>query len=126
MTNHLLSFIIFMPLLGAAAIALLLAMPMDKAKRDDVSRWIALGASALALFGGIFLWMNYTAAPGGAAQYVERVTWIRSLGIEYYVGVDGISVSMVILSTLISFVATIASMPWWNHKDEHHLSLIHI
>jgi NADH-quinone oxidoreductase subunit M len=117
MTNHLLSFIIFVPLFGAALIALTLATPLPKSARDNAARWIALLTSALAMAGGISLWLKYNGA--GPLQYVERATWIPSLGIEYYIGVDGISVSMVILSTLISFVATIASMPWWKRKDEH-------
>jgi NADH-quinone oxidoreductase subunit M len=116
--NNLLSFTIFVPLLGAAIIALLVAVPMDKARRDDASRWIALVASFLAFLAGLYLWMQFD-GKAGITQYVERATWIHDLGIEYYVGVDGISVSMVILSTLVSFIATIASMPWWKRKDEH-------
>src|SRR5207245_11185721 len=45
--------------------------------------------------------------------------------IEYFVGVDGISITLVILTALISFIATIASMPWWPghaHLDEHHFT----
>src|SRR5688500_12087860 len=119
MTSHLLSIIIFVPLAGAALIALLSALPMAKPGRDNASRVISLLASAVALVGGVYLWMNFDALRHEPAQYVERATWISSLRIEYFVGVDGISVSMVILSTLISFVATIASMPWWRRKDEH-------
>src|SRR5688500_6867198 len=119
MTSHLLSIIIFVPLAGAALIALLSALPMAKPGRDNASRVISLLASAVALVGGVYLWMNFDALRHEPAQYVERATWISSLRIEYFVGVDGISVSMVILSTLISFVATIASMPWWKRKDEH-------
>src|SRR5688572_33368785 len=117
--NNVLSYIIFVPLLGAALISLSLALPMGKAQRDNLVRWIALVASFIPFVLGIYLWVDYKAGgnPGAgslwsAPQYVERVTWIQSLGIEYYVGVDGISVSMIILSTLISMVAAIASVPW--------------
>ncbi|HVE86521.1 MAG TPA: NADH-quinone oxidoreductase subunit M, partial [Myxococcales bacterium] len=75
---------------------------------------------------GMYLWAAYHVVGGAGMgslwsppQYVERVVWIPSMSIEYFVGVDGISVSMVILSTLISMVACIASMPWWKHKDQH-------
>ena len=124
--SHLLSLIIFIPLLGAAAIGALFLVPMAKEARDQVSRWIALLGSAIPCALGLHLWMSFpgTAAAGGAFRHVERLTWIPSLGIEYFIGVDGISVSMVILSTLISFIATIASMPWWKgaheHEDPHH------
>ena len=59
--------------------------------------------------------------PGGCStgplaqvQLVQHFTWIGSFNIEYFLGVDGLSISMVLLSALISFVATIASMPWWS------------
>src|SRR5262249_29761297 len=45
--------------------------------------------------------------------------------IEYFVGVDGLSITLVLLSALISFIATIASMPWWpgnTHLDDHHFT----
>jgi NADH-quinone oxidoreductase subunit M len=64
----------------------------------------------------------------------QHLVWIRAFNVEYYVGVDGLSISMVLLSGLISFIATIASMPWWSgtkakqmagmvddgHDDPHH------
>ena len=117
--NHLLSLLIFIPALGAAAIVVSLAIPMGKEQRNQLSRAIALVASALSCAIGIYLWAAYDGSAEGKIQFLERGTWIPSLFIEYFVGVDGISVSMVILSTLISFVATIASMPWWSGKDEH-------
>jgi NADH-quinone oxidoreductase subunit M len=113
---HLLSFIVFTPLIGAAAILVLLTFPMGKEQKAQASRFVALLASALPLLGGLYLWADYGTHD---LRYVERFTWIQSLGIEYFVGVDGISVSMVILSTLISFVATVASMPWWRGANEH-------
>ncbi|MBI3184245.1 MAG: NADH-quinone oxidoreductase subunit M [Myxococcales bacterium] len=120
MMNHLLSIIIFVPLAGAALVALLFAVPMGKKARDDAARFIALLGSAIPFAGGMYLWLAFNGAPGAPMQYSERATWIGGMGIEYFVAVDGISVSMVILSTLISFIATIGSMPWWKRKDEHH------
>jgi NADH-quinone oxidoreductase subunit M len=53
-------------------------------------------------------------------QLVAKLVWIKAFNVEYFVGADGLSISMVLLSGLISFVATIASMPWWgNHKTNH-------
>jgi NADH-quinone oxidoreductase subunit M len=65
-------------------------------------------------------------------QLVQHFTWIKIFNVEYLMGVDGLSISMVLLTGLISFVATIASMPWWGsakytdmagmtgHTDSHH------
>jgi NADH-quinone oxidoreductase subunit M len=47
-------------------------------------------------------------------QLVQHVTWIRAFNVEYFVGVDGLSLPMVLLSGLVSFVATVASLPWWS------------
>src|SRR5215471_12693843 len=117
--DHLLSFIIFAPIAGVIAIGASLAVPMDKPQRDQFSRWVALICAGVAFVLGLYLWVVYDGSTAGKIQFIERATWIPSLHIEYFVGVDGISVSMVILSTLISFIATIASMPWWRGKDEH-------
>ena len=117
--DHLLSLIIFAPIVGVIAIGASLAVPMDKPQRDQFSRWVALICSGVAFVLGLYLWVVYDGSTAGKIQFIERATWIPSLHIEYFVGVDGISVSMVILSTLISFIATIASMPWWRGKDEH-------
>src|SRR5215470_6459981 len=118
--DHLLSLIIFAPIAGVIAIVASLAVPMDKPQRDQFSRWVALICAGVAFVIGIYLWFAYDGNAEGKIQFLERATWIPSLNIEYFVGVDGISVSLVILSTLISLVATIASMPWWAGKDEHH------
>ncbi len=117
MNGMLLSLIIFIPLAGATLIALSLAVPMQKAQREQLARVVALVASAIPAVLGMYLWTAYTS--GMAKELTHRVLWIPSLGIEYFVSVDGISVSMVILSTLVSLVATIASVPWWRRKEEH-------
>src|SRR5438132_3007563 len=103
MDAHLLSYIIFAPLLGAALIVVSMAVPMQKAARDQLARFIALAGSAIPFLLGIYLWYAYRAGGGpgmgslwSPPQYVERFVWIPSLSIEYFVGVDGISVSMVI------------------------------
>src|SRR5216684_2352754 len=118
--NNLLSLLIFIPALGAGLIGVSLAFPLRKEQRDQLARWIALVASAISCLIEIYLWITYDGSAVGKIQFLERSIWIPSLNIEYFVGVDGISVSMVILSTLISFIATIASMPWWAGRHEHH------
>jgi NADH-quinone oxidoreductase subunit M len=121
---HLLSYTIFAPLVGAGLIVLFMVLrPLlgtSKEALDDASRWLALGFSGLSLLLCLFLWASFDGSKSGAPQFVERMVWIRSFGVEYFVGVDGLSVAMVILSGLVSFIATIASMPWWIHDDDHH------
>jgi len=127
-TSSLLTWITFLPLIGAALILPVLALRgaglLPKAGADQASRVIAFLASGATLALAIQLWRVYDPS-NPALQHVQHVKWIPAYNIEYFVGVDGISITLVILSALISFIATIASMPWWPgnaHLDEHHFT----
>src|SRR5467141_2785326 len=127
-TSSLLTWITFMPLIGAALILPVLGLraagTLSKGAADQASRVITLVASGLTLVLALVLWKGYD-APNPALQFVQHARWIPAYNIDYFVGVDGISITLVILSALISFIATIASMPWWPgnaHLDEHHFT----
>jgi NADH-quinone oxidoreductase subunit M len=115
--GNVLTWATFLPLLGAAVIVALLAVKhftgASKRAIDQAARTIALAASGGSFLAAIAAWMLYDEVKGGV-QLVHHFTWIRAFNIEYFVGVDGLSISMVLLSGLISFVATIASLPWWS------------
>jgi NADH-quinone oxidoreductase subunit M len=135
--GNVLSWATFFPLIGAAAIVALLAVKflanLPKRTVDDAARWIALVTSGLSLVAAIAAWQMFDSSKVGV-QMEHHFTWIRAFNIEFYLGVDGLSISMVLLSGLISFIATIASMPWWSgakaaemagmvddgHDDPHH------
>ncbi len=81
----------------------------------------APAASSLAC--AIAAWADVRPGAQPGVQFVQHFTWIEAFNIEYFVGVDGLSISMVLLTGLISFVATIASMPWWGgakYRDGRH------
>ena len=115
--GNVLSWATFAPLLGTAAILVLVAarhaLGLPRRVADDGARVIALVTSLLSLVAACVAWRLYDPAASGM-QLEQRLVWIRSLGVEYHLGVDGLSISMVLLSGLISFVATVASMPWWS------------
>lgn len=135
--GNVLSWATFFPLIGATSIVVLLAVKylanLSKRAMDEASRWIALVTSGLSFAAAIAAWTMFD-AKSTTVQLEQHFTWIKAFNIEYYVGVDGLSISMVLLSGLISFVATIASMPWWSgtraaemagmhddgHDDPHH------
>src|SRR5947209_2354607 len=124
-TSTILTWMTFLPLIGAALIGVVLALRaagvLAKAAADEASRWIALVASGLVLVLAAVLWKSFDPASPDV-QLVHHGRWIPAFNIEYFIGVDGISVTLVILSALVSFIATIASMPWWPgnpHLDEH-------
>jgi NADH-quinone oxidoreductase subunit M len=123
--GNVLSWATFFPVIGSALIVVLLAakffLRLDKKLVDDGSRWIALVTSALSLSAAIAAWRMYDPSVTGV-QLVQHFTWIRAFNIEFFFGADGISISMVLLSGLISFIATIASMPWWSGKKDAELA----
>ncbi len=126
--GNVLSLATFFPLIGAAVIVLLMigraTLGLGKGLVDQASRWIALVTSALSMAAGIAAWSMYDPKLGGV-QLVAKAVWIRDFNVEYFVGADGISISMILLSGLISFVATIASMPWWGSHQANEMAGMH-
>jgi NADH-quinone oxidoreductase subunit M len=99
--DYLLSLLIFLPLVGAIVLGLIRG-------GDDRVRNLALGLTVLNFLVSIPLLTQFNTA-GPEMQFVERHRWIPSFNIEYAVGVDGISVLFVLLTTLLSPVCVLAS-----------------
>jgi NADH-quinone oxidoreductase subunit M len=97
-----LTFLTFVPLTAGVLVALL------GPDRQKLGRNLAFAASLLALALAVALWALFDNARGGL-QFVERAPWVPSLGIEYYVGVDGLGLLTVLLSALIVPFAMLAS-----------------
>jgi NADH-quinone oxidoreductase subunit M len=100
--NHLLSVILFTPLAGAL---LLLLFPR---RHDTAVRWAAnvFGIAGFAV--SLPLWFRYQ-PQGNPWQFVERGEWIPSIGASYFLGVDGLSALLVLLTTLIGAIAILSS-----------------
>ncbi len=103
-----LSLIVFLPLLGAA---LLLLIGNRDGQRDALVRNVALGVSLVTFVATLALWAGYDPATPGF-QFVERHAWIPAFGIEYYLGVDGISVLLIVLTGFLTPLAFLSS--WAN------------
>jgi len=97
----LLSAIVFLPLIGAAAVAML------PASRANGARWLAALVAAADLVLATVLVARFDV--GAGFQFVEMAEWVPQVGIGYHLGADGISVSMVFLSALLTFLAIVAS-----------------
>ncbi|HJZ76384.1 MAG TPA: NADH-quinone oxidoreductase subunit M [Vicinamibacterales bacterium] len=100
--NHLLSIILFTPLVGAVAILL-----VNKQKEDTI-RWIANGVALAGFLVSVPLWFQFNPASGDF-QFVERAPWIPSVGAEYFLGVDGLSTLLILLTTMMGFIAVLSS-----------------
>ncbi|MBS1221637.1 MAG: proton-translocating NADH-quinone oxidoreductase subunit, partial [Proteobacteria bacterium] len=97
-----LSFILWAPFFGAVLVALL------PAAQPRLIRAVALfhAGLALALAWSLIAAFDRTTA---AIQFVEQVVWSPALGVSYALGVDGLSLPMVLLATLLALVALLAS-----------------
>ena len=101
-----LSVITFLPLLGALCI-----LPIRDRSPDVVAgnaRNAALLVSAFTFVFSFALWAQFDRSTADF-QFVEKQPWIESLGITYHMGVDGISVLFVLLSTLLTPICILAS-----------------
>ncbi|MFQ5397995.1 MAG: NuoM family protein [Anaerolineae bacterium] len=100
-----LTIVTFLPLLGVAAILVLKPL---KRESDDLIRQIALAASGATFIVSLLVLASYDKSQAGL-QLVERARWIPSWGIQYYLGVDGLSILMVLLTSFISLLSVGAS-----------------
>ena len=92
--SMLITFLTFTPLLGGLVI-----LGSDKQDKK-LARTFGLIFSMLPALGVLALWSKFS--PGDAnLQFVERHSWIPSLGIEYFVGIDGLGLLMVLLTTIV-------------------------
>jgi NADH-quinone oxidoreductase subunit M len=102
--GHLLSVLIWLPIVGGFA-----ALAFND--RIDAAKWLSLIVSALALVLSVPLYAAFKTGTA-AMQFVERSPWISTIHAEYYLGVDGISMPLILLTTFTTVLIVIAS--WTN------------
>ena len=106
MTNLLLTLVTFLPLLGAAIIFVFIRGEEEEVARN--SRQMALWTSLVTFLLSLFIWFDFERGSADF-QMVEKYDWIPSLGISYHMGVDGISMMFVLLSTLLTPLCVLSS-----------------
>lgn len=92
---------LFLPLLGAALLVAWRNAPPRAAHA------LGIAASGLALLGSAWMWAR--GASGEGFSQVEEVAWIPSIGVAYRVGLDGISLPLVLMTTVLFFVSLVFS-----------------
>jgi NADH-quinone oxidoreductase subunit M len=101
-SSHLLTLILFTPTLAAL---LLVLLPKDEVK---LIRWVALLASLISLALALLAWARFDIA-GQGFQFEEQFVWYPAINSTFHVGIDGISLTMVLLTTLLTPLAILAS-----------------
>src|SRR5215470_10550916 len=100
--SHALTLITFIPIAG-----MLLILSMPDAMKTSF-KWVAVVATFLQLLIAIFLYANFDTTTT-AIQFAEKASWMPTYHISYFIGVDGVSISMVLLTAIIMFISVFAS-----------------
>jgi NADH-quinone oxidoreductase subunit M len=107
LSHNILSILIWLPILGGLGV---LAAGDDgdaNSARAGGMRMLALGVSVLTFILSFFLYAKFDNSTA-AMQFVERAPWIDAFNVEYYLGVDGISAPLILLTTFITPLVVVA------------------
>ena len=100
--NYYLSIILFTPLVGALVVLLI------PKQNEHAIKWIANVAAFAGFLISVPLWFWFDPA-GPDFQFVERLPWIPSIGAEYFIGIDGLSTLLILLTTMMGAIAVLSS-----------------
>ncbi|MEI7742558.1 MAG: proton-conducting transporter membrane subunit, partial [Chloroflexota bacterium] len=98
----LVTLVTFIPLLGALVVA------FTPSSRPNLARYLALGFALVAWVASLILLVSFSSGADGF-QFKESVAWIPMFGINYAVGVDGLSMVLVVLTTTLTWISILAS-----------------
>jgi NADH-quinone oxidoreductase subunit M len=104
----------YSPLVGAVIILLWAKAP------DNAARWIALVAASVSFVLSIIMVAGFDRSDSGM-QFTENYRWLPDIGIGYRMGVDGISVPLVVLTTLLVVISIIASWDAIQHRVREYM-----
>jgi NADH-quinone oxidoreductase subunit M len=102
--DHLLAILIWLPIVGGFAV-------LGLGDRPAAARWVSLSVSGVTLLFSIPLWTSFKTGTA-AMQFVERKTWIPAIHSDFYIGIDGISMPLILLTTFTTVLIVISS--WQN------------
>ncbi len=100
-TSHLLSLLIWLPILGAVA-------TLAFGRNPTIARWLSLSVAVATFAISIPLWTGYQPAVPGM-QFLENIAWIPALHANYGLGVDGISIALIVLTAFTSVLVLLGS-----------------
>ena len=110
-----LSLSIWLPIIGG----LFVLASGDKV--PGISRWTALGFSILTFLISLLLWTGFESGTA-QMQFVEHATWIPGINAWYYLGVDGISMPLIVLTTFITILVVIAGWEVIRYKPSQYMA----
>ena len=114
----LLSLLIFLPLVGAVLILVLARGDEEVVARN--SRWTALWTAGINFFLSLFVWVHFDTTTADF-QFVEYAAWMPAFNINYKMGIDGISMLFVLLTTLLTPICILASWENIQHRVKEYM-----
>jgi NADH-quinone oxidoreductase subunit M len=115
--NHWLTILTLVPFLGGIVIAGL------GAEGKNLVRGLALATSLVGLGGALCMWLHFDPKNGGL-QFVEKFDWVPSLGIQYFLGVDGLGLLMVLLTAIVTPLAILGSWRMDDRPNVYHALIL--
>ena len=100
--NHILSLVIWLPVAGG-----LLVLAAGDDRRPGRARWLALGVALVELLLTLPLYTRFDTTTA-AMQFQERLPWIPAFNIQYHLGVDGIAMPFILLTSFLTVIVVIA------------------
>ena len=117
MPSSFLTFIIFTPLVGALAILFV------KEENGTLIKTIGFAFSVVAFALSIFLYIGFDPSYSDM-QFVEKIAWIRGLNISYHVGIDGLSLLLILLTTFLTPLALLSSWNSIKHRLKGYVAML--
>tara|TARA_B100000575_G_scaffold188887_1_gene152175 strand:- start:1273 stop:2862 length:1590 start_codon:yes stop_codon:yes gene_type:complete len=115
MNSSILSLLIFLPVMGATIMLLVAFLGYQKlinTENKNIYKYIALVVTGIQMLLAFFLYAKFDSTMSVVqSPFTVQLDWIPSFNIQYYIGVDGLSMPMVILAAMLSFLCIIIS---WN------------
>ena len=100
-----LTVLVFQPLIGALFVCLVRGETTLVATN---ARAVGLWSTGISLAISCFLWVQFDRSVGDF-QFLEQKDWLPSLGISYSMGIDGISIIFIVLTSFLTFICVLAS-----------------
>jgi NADH-quinone oxidoreductase subunit M len=117
MTNYILSLVTWLPVLGAIIILVLMKKDQSNLVKRFATAWFALDFIAS-------LWLLTYNRQTGGMQFLEDHQWIPIIGARYQMGVDGVAVLLIVLTTLLGVIAALSSWNYIQKREKEYYVLL--
>ncbi|MCP5369080.1 MAG: NADH-quinone oxidoreductase subunit M [Rickettsiaceae bacterium] len=119
LNSSILSITMFLPMLGALYIAFIIGSNKTENKEQQ-AHYVAIFTASVTLIAASVMLFKFDINERGF-QFIEKYQWINAIGLEYFIGLDGLSIYFVLLTTLLSLICIIASSFTINFKRKEFL-----